>query len=151
MSLTSAFLFPCVYIPCVVVDGTDIELFSAHLSRHNVLEHDASLSRVDAYFGDASLFSPAIFSQTTKYWNKEILTVEMLANSKLARMIESRAFNPTYTFTSVNEEFSLGEVAAPILVFGDTEAMTVERKVVASFFGECLMRKGVKGGCARLM
>lgn len=145
MSLTSAFLFPCVYISCVVVDGTDIELFSAHLSRHNVLEHDASLSRVDAYFGDASIFSPAIFSQTTKYWDKEVLTAEMLANTKLARMLESRAFNPEYTFTRSNEEFSLGEVAAPILVFGDAEAMTVEKEVVVSFFGECLMRRGVYG------
>ncbi|KEQ74214.1 Cloroperoxidase [Aureobasidium namibiae CBS 147.97] len=105
-----------------------------HLNRHNILEHDASLSRADAYFSNASTFSASIFSQTTKFWNKDTLTAEMLANSKLARMIESRAFNPDYAFTSGNEEFALGEVAAPIIVFGDTEAKTVERELVVEFF-----------------
>lgn len=71
--------------------------YSSHLSRHEFLEHDVSLSRVDAYFGNASTLSPAIFSQTTKFWNKETLTAEMLANFKLARMIESSAFDPEHT------------------------------------------------------
>ena len=60
----------------------------------------------------------------------------MLANSKLARQIESRASNPTYTFTSDTEEFSIGEVAAPIIVFGDSEQGTVERDLVEYFFGK---------------
>jgi hypothetical protein len=59
----------------------------------------------------------------------------MLANSKLARQISSRAFNPTYTFTSTNEAFSLGEVAAPIVAFGDIKAGTVQRDLVEYFFG----------------
>jgi len=65
----------------------------------------------------------------------------MLANSKLARMIESRAFNPDYTFTSSNEQFALGEVAAPIIVFGDTEAKTVQRGLVVEFFGKLQKRR----------
>ena len=64
----------------------------------------------------------------------------MLANSKLARMIESRAFNPEYRFTSTNEQFALGEVAAPIIVFGDIEAKTVQRELVVEVFGK------LKGG-----
>lgn len=60
----------------------------------------------------------------------------MLANSKLARQIESRAFNPTYTFTSDMEDFSIGEVAAPIIAFGDVETGTVDRELVEYFFGE---------------
>lgn len=64
------------------------------------------------------------------------MTPEMLANSKLARQIESRAFNPTYTFTSDMEDFSIGEVAAPIIAFGDVETGTVDRELVEYFFGE---------------
>ncbi|KAL6850734.1 hypothetical protein ACO1O0_007859 [Amphichorda felina] len=58
----------------------------------------------------------------------------MLANSKLARQIESRAFNPTYTFTKDTENFSLGEIAAPIIVFGDTDLGQVNRTLVEYFF-----------------
>lgn len=60
----------------------------------------------------------------------------MLANSKLARQIESRAFNPTYKFTSEMEDFSIGEVAAPIIAFGDVETGTVDRDLVKYFFGK---------------
>jgi hypothetical protein len=60
----------------------------------------------------------------------------MLANGKIARQVESRAFNPKYTFTASTEEFSLGEVAAPIIVFGDMTAGTVNRTLIEYFFGK---------------
>lgn len=66
----------------------------------------------------------------------------MLANSKLARQIRSRATNPTYTFPEMTEEFSLGEVAAPIIAFGDMESGTVNRSLVEYFFGRSLLVVG---------
>ncbi|GAB7362050.1 hypothetical protein MBLNU230_g2084t1 [Neophaeotheca triangularis] len=105
-----------------------------HLNRHNVLEHDASLSRLDDYYGNNHLFNPEAFSQTREFWTDETLTAQMLANSKLARMIDSRAFNPNYTFSEETEEFSLGELAAPIIAFGDVEKATVSRALVSYFF-----------------
>jgi hypothetical protein len=60
----------------------------------------------------------------------------MLANSKVARQINSKAHNPTYTFTANTEQFSLGEVAAPIIAFGDIQAGTVNRSLVEYFFGK---------------
>jgi hypothetical protein len=92
---------------------------------------------MDAYYGNNHIFNPEVFATTTRHWINETLTAEMLANSKLARMIESRAFNPTYSFTETNEQFSLGEVAAPIIAFGDIAAVTVDRELVVYLFGEC--------------
>lgn len=60
----------------------------------------------------------------------------MLANGKLARQIASKSKNPDYTFTETTEQFSLGEVGAPIIVFGDLESATVEKELVDFFFGE---------------
>lgn len=60
----------------------------------------------------------------------------MLANGKVARQIESKAFNPTYTFTASMEKFSRGELAAPIIAFGDLDYMTVNRSLVEYFFGK---------------
>lgn len=65
-----------------------------------------------------------------------MLNVEMLANSKIARQVSSRAFNPTYRFMPTNEQFSLGEVAAPIIAFGDMNAATVPKELVEYFFSE---------------
>ena len=62
---------------------------------------------------------------------------QMLANSKVFRQIESRATNPTYRFTNVTEAFSLGEMAAPFIVFGDMSTVTVKKKFVEYFFGKC--------------
>jgi hypothetical protein len=60
----------------------------------------------------------------------------MLANGKLARQVSSKAYNPTYTFTSTTEQFSLGEVAAPIIAFGDMASGTVNKTLVEYFFGK---------------
>lgn len=58
------------------------------------------------------------------------MDAKQLANSKLARQIESRAFNPEYKFTASTEDFSLGEVAAPIIAFGNMADGTVDKALV---------------------
>lgn len=58
----------------------------------------------------------------------------MLANSKIARQVESKAFNPEYVFTTDTEAFSIGEVSAPIVAFGSFEDGSVERDLVEYFF-----------------
>lgn len=110
--------------------------YSDHLNKHNVLEHDASLSRTDAYFGSNHIFNETIFEETKVYWIGPILDAAMLANSKIARQIDSKAFNPTYKFTAQTEDFSLGEIAAPVIAFGDIDLGKVSRDLVEYFFGE---------------
>ncbi|KAE8359094.1 hypothetical protein BDV27DRAFT_149878 [Aspergillus caelatus] len=90
--------------------------------------------RTDAYFGNNHVFNETIFEETKKYWTEPTLDANMLANSKLARQISSKAYNPTYTFTSSMEQFSLGEVAAPIIAFGDIQNGKVNRTLVEYFF-----------------
>lgn len=93
-------------------------------------------SRSDAYFGNNHVFNETIFNETRVYWTGPTLDRNMLANGKVARMVQSRASNPTYRFTSSNENFSLGEVLAPVVVFGDKEAVTVRKDFVDFFFGK---------------
>ncbi|KAF3765124.1 Cloroperoxidase [Cryphonectria parasitica EP155] len=104
------------------------------LNAHNVLEHDASMSRHDYYFGNNHVFNESIFDLTIQYWTEEILDSNQLAMGKLARQVQSKAFNPTYTFTSTTESFSLGEVSAPVIAFGDLATSTVNRTLVEYFF-----------------
>ncbi|KAF7879209.1 hypothetical protein EAF04_000407 [Stromatinia cepivora] len=103
------------------------------LNRHNVLEHDASISRSDAYFGNNHIFNQTIFDTTKIYWPSETLTAQHLIDGKLFRQIVSRSTNPNYTFTSTTQAFSLGEMAAPIIAFGDKDAVTANRTLVESW------------------
>ncbi|KAK1983603.1 Chloroperoxidase [Colletotrichum cereale] len=105
-----------------------------HLNAHNVLEHDASLSRTDAFFGSNHVFNQTVFDESRAYWTREILDADQLADSKIARQINSKAFNPNYTFAASVENFSLGEVAAPIIAFGDMSDGTVNKALVEYFF-----------------
>jgi hypothetical protein len=105
------------------------------LNAHNVLEHDASLTRADAAFGNNHIFNASVYSSSRKWWTSEKVSVQMLANSKIVRQVESRALNPDYTLTAKTEELSLGEVAAPIIVFGDMDEGTVERGWMEYSFG----------------
>ncbi|KAI1421482.1 Chloroperoxidase [Xylaria sp. FL1777] len=104
------------------------------LNKHNLLEHDASLSRSDAYFGNNHVFNQTVFDQTKTWWSEPIITADMLANAKVARQLSSKAWNPTYVFTLVTEEFSLGEVVAPVIAFGDVDTVTVNKTLVEYFF-----------------
>lgn len=106
------------------------------LNVHNVLEHDASLSRADAALGNNHVFNQSVFDTSKKWWSDEIVSAVQLANSKIYRQLVSRAENADYTFTASTEEFSLGEVAAPIIAFGDTSKGSVRRDWVVYFFGE---------------
>ncbi|RDW67437.1 peroxidase family protein [Aspergillus mulundensis] len=112
--------------------ATDFDLDM--LNAHNVGEHDASLSRLDAYFGNNHAFNPTIFAQTTSYWTSDPVTAQMLANSKVARQIHSKAFNPTYTYPASTEQTSHTETGFPILAFGDIQNGTVARAAVEYWF-----------------
>ncbi|KAH8204654.1 hypothetical protein TruAng_001129 [Truncatella angustata] len=90
--------------------------------------------RSDAYFGNNHVFNQSVFDTTKAYWTSETVTPTMLANGKLFRQIESRSSNPNYTFTTRTEAFSLGEVSAPIVAFGDLDMGTVNRTLVEYFF-----------------
>ncbi|KAK3703260.1 hypothetical protein LTR37_014600 [Vermiconidia calcicola] len=105
-----------------------------HLNRHNILEHDASLSRSDAYFGNNHLFNQTIFDESRKYWTGPVIDSAMLGNSKIARQLQSKSTNPTYTCTDAVEHFSLGEILAPVIALGDIESATVQKNLVEYFF-----------------
>ncbi|CAG8948990.1 hypothetical protein HYFRA_00002118 [Hymenoscyphus fraxineus] len=114
------------------------------LNVHNVLEHDASLSRQDAKFGNNHVFDPMIFAQSAMYFTDKVMTPVHMANAKIQRQLTSKATNPEYRFTDHIENFSLGEIAAPFLVFGDIKARTVDRDTVISFITNEKLPDGFK-------
>lgn len=91
---------------------------------------------MDDFFGNNHAFDQETFDETRLWWTGPVLDANMLANGKLARQLASKSKNPEYTFTKNTEQFSLGEIGAPIVAFGDFESATVEKNLVDFFFGE---------------
>ncbi|KAK4451238.1 Chloroperoxidase [Podospora aff. communis PSN243] len=104
-----------------------------HLTRHNVLEHDASLSRVDAFHGHADIFNEAAFKETLSFYG-DTVNVKSGAAAIIGRMKSCKATNPTYSLSDLGEAFILGETAAFIAILGDAESITAEKRMVEYLF-----------------
>jgi hypothetical protein len=105
-----------------------------NLGNHNILEHDASLSRPDAFNGNALAFNQTIFDETRSYWTADIINIEMAAKARLARIKTSAATNPTYQLSELGSQFAFGESVAYVLFMGDKTSATANRSWVEWFF-----------------
>ncbi|KAF3024790.1 hypothetical protein E8E14_008205 [Neopestalotiopsis sp. 37M] len=105
-----------------------------NLVRHDILEHDASLSRVDYYFGNPQPFNETIFNQTRSWWTEDIIDTTMAANARYARVQTSNTTNPTFSSSQLGSDFGYGESAAYIIVLGNKTSGTVDKRIVEYLF-----------------
>ncbi|QSZ35203.1 hypothetical protein DSL72_008070 [Monilinia vaccinii-corymbosi] len=103
------------------------------LNAHNVLEHDSSISRQDAYFGNNHVVDPKVFAGTKAFFTTPIITAKQIIQAKLNRHALSKANNPTYFFPAKYESAQLAEMTAPFLVFGDKTKVTMNKNWFVSF------------------
>ncbi|KAI9359267.1 Chloroperoxidase [Zopfochytrium polystomum] len=76
------------------------------LSVHNGIEHDASLTRSDAYFGDQIHVNRTLYNQMKSFSSDGvILTKAEFGKYRKAREADSKARNPEYTF-GLGEQFT---------------------------------------------
>ena len=62
----------------------------------------------------------------------------MAANARLARMIDLVKYNPKFALSELAADFSAGEGASYMLVFGNKTEKTARRDLVEYFFGTYL-------------
>ncbi|KAI1114059.1 Chloroperoxidase [Nemania sp. NC0429] len=105
-----------------------------HLDRHNLFEHDGSLSRQDAYFGQWSRFNQTIWNWTMQYWTGDVLDVQMIANGRAQRHTRSNLTNPDYKLSETGYEFSVAENAAILSILGDKISQTCPKKFADFLF-----------------
>ncbi|KAE8384144.1 Chloroperoxidase [Aspergillus alliaceus] len=104
------------------------------LNRHNIIEHDGSLSRGDFYFGDNHSFNQTIFDEARSYWTEPIIDLHAGARARLARINTSKATNPTFDLSGSRLRFSYAQTSTYIIVFGDRVSATVDRSWVEYLF-----------------
>jgi hypothetical protein len=105
------------------------------LRTHNILEHDASLTRDDYYFNkDSSAFSQAAYDETRSFWTTPIIDIKQAADARYSRLLTSNATNPEFGLSDLGFVFGVGETAAYIMVLGDHVSGTVPRSWVQYLF-----------------
>jgi hypothetical protein len=80
-------------------------------------------------------FNATIFEQTTAYWTDDLINIQMIADARLARMLDSVKYNPMFALSELAGAFSAGEGAAYLLVFGNKTEMTARKDLVKYLFG----------------
>jgi hypothetical protein len=88
--------------------------------RHNFpIEHDASLSRQDAYFGDNHSFNETIYKTLKSSPIAGFTNVETAGEVRRARLADSVARNPKLFYTLQQAILAFGESALYLSVMGD--------------------------------
>ncbi|KAK2754250.1 hypothetical protein FQN54_007129 [Arachnomyces sp. PD_36] len=91
------------------------------LSKHEqMIEHDGSLSRGDAYFGDNHSFNSTIWQTVLDYFEgSDTVTFEAAAKARYNRIKVESERNPDFTYNAKDVILSYGESALYLSVLGD--------------------------------
>ncbi|OLN96667.1 putative sterigmatocystin biosynthesis peroxidase stcC 2 [Colletotrichum chlorophyti] len=85
------------------------------IAKHNVIEHDGSLSRADfAVTGDAKTFNKTVWDETKGYLEAGAsadakIDTKTMATARRKRIATAQATNPSFNLTSSQVTVSLGE------------------------------------------
>ncbi|EPE30694.1 Cloroperoxidase [Glarea lozoyensis ATCC 20868] len=89
------------------------------LDKHNIIEHDGSLSRADIFSGDNHSFNPAIWASVAAFFTEPTISIATSAAARKARLAAAAAVNPAFNLTADGAQFSFIESALYQSVFGD--------------------------------
>ncbi|CAG8960595.1 hypothetical protein HYFRA_00013419 [Hymenoscyphus fraxineus] len=106
------------------------------LKKHpGFLEHDASLSRQDTFFGDNAIFNSSIWDHTLGFFPDPVISVQQAAAAIADRQVKARAENPEFNMTAGDKTAMNVETSLYLLTFVD-EAQSVQKEWVDVLFTE---------------
>ncbi|KAG6580161.1 chloroperoxidase [Phytophthora cinnamomi] len=106
------------------------------LSKHNdPIEHDASLARSDAYFGeDPAFVSPTLVTDMLTYGVDGQIDVTDVAKIRAARVAYGRKNNPEFDYSSTPAFISNAESALLLRAIGGQNGNSSKTSFVSTFF-----------------
>lgn len=108
-----------------------------YLDQHNFpIEHDASLSREDAYFGNDYSFNQTIFNQVLAYYEGMTeATIPVASKARYARVQNSAKVDPDDIYGVRQLVLSYGETALYLSTMGSPITGVAPLSYVKSLFG----------------
>ena len=104
------------------------------LNKHNAIEHDASLSRADAFTGDNHSFNSSIFNSVLAQFHGDTITIQDAAKARAMRSLTESKRNRNFEFPLKQFIASNAETALYLAAMGDATSAPV--KYVKVFFGK---------------
>ncbi|KAF4925448.1 putative sterigmatocystin biosynthesis peroxidase stcC [Colletotrichum viniferum] len=105
------------------------------LNKHNVIEHDGSMSRRDEYFDPTNPFNAGTFNQFLSYFgNAQTFDVTSISNARARHIQQMSLLNPTMNVTEAREGTSAGECAFMLAVWGSPDNPVAKRSYFEYFF-----------------
>jgi hypothetical protein len=105
--------------------------------KHDVVEHDGSLSRNDAAIGDALHFDPHVWNRTLSHFKSERISVNCIAAARLDRIATAQVLNPNFNLTPSGLTSTFVNQAVWLVAMGDREKGEVSRLYSKVIFGKC--------------
>jgi len=107
-----------------------------NLDQHNFpIEHDGSLSRRDAYFGDDHTFNQDTFNQVLAYYEgMEETSIPVASKARYNRIETARSEDPEFIYGVRQLVLSTGETALYLSTMGDPTTGVAPVKYVKSLF-----------------
>lgn len=123
------------------------------LNKHNIFEHDASMSRKDFYAGgDGFTFDRKTFDRFMSYFgNDEFIDLKKAAAARYDRVQQSRRDNPTFTYTSQQRITSYGEVIKFFRTLVDNKIGKTPVKFVKILFGRWIWLLRANPGISKII
>ncbi|KAJ4325971.1 hypothetical protein N0V94_000336 [Neodidymelliopsis sp. IMI 364377] len=107
------------------------------LNKHNIIEHDGSLSRQDHNLGGTRQFDPEVFKETLGYFDgKEEVGIEDLARVRWGRIQTSKNLNEEFVYGPSQRMSSYLESAILHGVFKDAKSGKAKVNWIDVFFRE---------------
>jgi hypothetical protein len=107
----------------------------ADTAKHNVIEHDGSLSRNDIFFRDNLNFDPKIWATTAAHFTEDVISIETAAKARADRVAAARAVNPKFNLTAPLLQNSYFETSLYLVTLGDRVNGNPPTKWVKILFG----------------
>jgi len=90
------------------------------LNRHNIVEHDASISRADASFGDDHTFNQTVWNSVLSYYNSSgVATIPAAAKARYNRILVEKARDPQFSLGPTQFMFQIAETAFYLSTMGN--------------------------------
>lgn len=107
------------------------------LTKHGIIEHDASLSRGDwlGGKGDSHSFNAEIWANTASHFTSDKISIEDMARARAAAVARANSTNPNFEFGAAQLQGSTLECTLLLGTFGDMTNGNANVKYVRTLVG----------------
>ncbi|KAH8647342.1 Chloroperoxidase [Xylariales sp. PMI_506] len=102
--------------------------------KHDVIEHDGSLSRNDLYFGDNLHFNASIWASVAAWFTDDVISIETAAQARAARVAAAQAANPEFDVPLNVSSNTVFETALYLVTFGEKLVGNAPTSYIKAFF-----------------